>query len=147
MGIKATLQPDHIPVNKYQLLILGMPALNLTKISGIEEEVDVVDLPDRTRASGGNAQAFEFTCELPMHHGGEVAAMEIWYEEGKDPVSSTYKKAGTLLMTSGTGGKVRSHTITGMWLSKRKLPDLDFDNEGEMAVIEWTVQADNIAPL
>lgn len=147
MGIKAVLKEDHIPVNKYQLLIGGIVALTLTKISGIEEEVDVVELPDRTKASGGNTKAGEFTAESPMHHDAEIAALEIWYVEGQDPVVLTYKKAATLVMTSGSGGKKRSYSLIGLWISKRKLPDLEFANEGEMAVAEWTFQYDTVLPI
>jgi len=147
MGIKQVLQADHIPVNKYTLIIAGMPLITFTKLSGLEYAVDVVDLPDRTRASGGNAQATEFTGEQPMHHLSEVAAMEVWFEENQDPISSTAKKAGTLVLTSGTGETVKTYSFTGTWPSKRKTPDLDFENAGDMAVLEWTFQVDSIFPI
>jgi hypothetical protein len=147
MGIKAVLQEDHIPVNKYSLLIGGIVALTFTKISGIEEEVDVVELPDRTKASGGNTKSGEFTAESPMHHTAELAALEVWYVEGQDPIVLTYKKAATLVMTSGSGGKVKSYSVVGLWISKRKLPDLEFSNEGDMAVVEWTFQYDSVLPI
>jgi len=147
MGIKQTLQADHIPVNKYTLIIAGMPVITFTKVGGLEYGIDVVDLPDRTRASGGNAQASEFTAEQPLHHAAEVAAMEIWFEENQDPISATAKKAGTLVMTSGTGAALKSYSFTGVWPSKRKTPDLDFENSGDMAVLEWTFQVDSIFPL
>jgi hypothetical protein len=147
MPIKATLQPDHIPTNKYQLIVVGLPPVTFTKISGIEVEVDTVDLPDRTRASGGNAKAVEFTAEMPMHHTIEMAAMEIWFTEGQDPVSLTYKKAGTLIHTSGSGAVLRTYSLIGIFCSKRKLPDLDFESEGDMATIEWTFQCDTVLPI
>ena len=147
MGIKATLSPDHIPTNKYQLVIVGMPAITFTKLSGIEMEVDTVDLPDRTRATGGNAKAVEFTGEMPMHHIGELAAMELWLEEGQDPVSLTYKKAGMLIHTSGSGDIIKTYSMIGLFCNKRKLPDLDFESEGDMAVVEWTFQCDTLLPV
>lgn len=147
MGIKATLQPDHIPVNKYEMLILGMPSITFTKISGMEVEIDTVELPDRTVASGGNVAAIEFTAEMPMHHMVELAALEVWLEEGQDPVSSTYKKAGTLIMKSGTGDTIKTYSMIGLWCCKRKLPDLDFEDEGAMAVVEWTFYCDNVLPV
>lgn len=147
MGIKATLQEDHIPVNKFQLLIGGLVAFTFTKLSGITEEVDVVELPDRTKASGGNTKSGEFTAESPMHHAAEMTALEIWYIEGQDPIVATYKKAATLVMTSGTGRKSRSYSVTGLWISKRKLPDLEYSNEGDMAVVEWTFQYDSVLPI
>jgi len=147
MGIKATLKEDHIPKNKFTLIVLGMPAIFFTKISGIEFQTDVVDLPDRTRASGGNPQATEFTAETPLHHSTEQAAMELWLLEGQDPVSPLYKKAGTLVMMSGTGLVLKTYTLTGVWVSRRKLPDLDFEDEGGMATCEWTFQCDSVLPI
>ena len=147
MGIKATIQPDHIPVNKYTLLVVGLIPIVFTKVSGMEQETDVVDLPDRTRATGGNTQPFEIVVEVPAHHTAEIAVMNLWWQEGQDPVLATYKKAGTLLMQSGTGSVIRSFANSGMWVSKRKTSDLDFANEGEMAVHEYTIQIDDSAQL
>lgn len=147
MGLKGTIKPDHINVNKYQFAVVGILPLIFTKISGLEEELDVVNLPDRTRASGGNSQPIEFTAMQPAHHTGEVAAMEVWFLEGHDPVLPTYKKPVTLSILSGSGGIVRSYTVLGVWPSKRKTPDLDMSNEGEMAEIEWTFQADSVIPI
>jgi len=147
MGIKQVLQADHIPVNKYTLIVVGMPLITFTKLSGLEYAVDVVDLPDRTRSPGGNAQATEFTGEQPLHHLAEVLAMEVWFEECQDPISSTAKKPGTLVLTSGTGALIKTYSFTGMWPSKRKTPDLDFENAGDMAVLEWTFQVDSLFPI
>jgi hypothetical protein len=147
MGIKGTLNPDHIPVNKYTFAVVGLLPLVFTQISGLEEEIDVVDLPDRTRASGGNTQPVEFTVMQPAWHTAEVLAMEVWFEEGKDPISSTLKKPVTLTIQSGTGNIRRLYTLTGVWPSKRKTPDLDYENEGEGAFIEWTFQCDSIIAL
>jgi len=147
MGVKQTLKPDHIPVNKYKMLIAGVLALTFTKVSGIEYTLGVADLPDRTRSPGGNANATEFTVEQPLHHLAEVAAMELWFEGCQDPISSTAKKAVTLIMTSGTGARIKTYTMTGVWPSARKTPDLDYANDGDMAVIEWTFQADDMLPV
>lgn len=145
--LKGAIKPDHIPVNKYVMSVVALLPLTFTEISGIEEETDVIDLPDRTRASGGNSQPFEFTVMQPMHHTAEVAAMEVWFQEGKDPVTPTFKKPVTLRYISGTGAIERQYAILGAWVSKRKLPDLSMENEGEMAQIEWTFQADSLLPL
>jgi hypothetical protein len=147
MPLKATLQPDHIPVNKYTLLIVGLPPITFTEVSGIEHEIDAVDLPDRTRASGGNTQPSEFTVKVPIHHAVQLAAMEIWFQENQDPITPTAKKIATLIMTSGTGFISKSWSMTGLWPSKRKLPDLAMENEGEMAVAEYTMNADTVLPI
>jgi len=145
--MKSVLQPDHIPVNKYELLVLGLPSLMFTEISGIEEELQVVELPDRTVASGGNTGPVEFTAMLPMHHLAEQAAMELWYSESQDDVSPLYKKAATLIHKSISGQVLRTYSLVNIFPSKRGLPDLEMANEGEMAQVEWTFRADDILPI
>lgn len=147
MGMKGKIQANHIPLNKYKLLVIGLPGLTPTSVSGIEEELDVVTLPDRTQASGGNTKPGEFTIKLPMHHLVEQSAMEAWYKESQDPVSPTYKKPGTLIYTSIGDTTLKSYTLVGLFPSKRKLPDAEMTNEGEMAEVEWTLKYDDILPV
>lgn len=145
--MKAVIQPDHIPLNKFQLLVLGLPTFTFTALAGLEEELDVVDLPDRTVASGGRTQPQEFTVMLPTHHITEQAAMELWFQESQDPVLPTYKKPATLLLPSISGQIVRSYSLIDVFPSKRTLPDVDFDNDGELSQIEWTLRASDMLPI
>jgi hypothetical protein len=145
--MKGVIKPDHIPVNKYLLIIIGLPQLNPIEISGMEDELETVDLPDRTVASGGNRKATEFTMMIPAHHTLEIAACEAWFLEGQEPVSPGYKKAGSLIMKSLSGKKFRTRSLVGAFISKRADPDLELVNEGEMASIEYTVKVDDPLPL
>lgn len=145
--MKGTIKPDHIPVNKYELLMLGMPPLTPVEISGLEDELQTTELPDRTRASGGNRGPSEFTIKLPMHHTVEQAAMEIWYRSSQDPVLPTYKLAGTLIHKSISGNSFRTFSLIGVFPTKRVNPDLEMSNEGEMATVEWTLSVDDILPI
>ena len=145
--MKGAIKADHIPLNKFKLLVIGLPPLTPTSVSGIEEELEVVNLPDRTQASGGNTKPGEFTIKLPMHHSIEQAAMELWLRESQDPVTPTYKKAATLIHQSIGGTIFRSFTLVGVFPSKRKLPDLEMANEGELAEVEWTLKFDDILPV
>lgn len=148
MAAKGTIKPDHIPVNKYELLIAGVAGhFTILTISGIEEELETVELPDRTRVSGGNTKAVEFEVTTPAHHFIEQAAWELWYKEGQDPVFPTYKKVGTLLMLSISGATLRSYSLAGVFITKRGLPDLEMENEGEQAVITWGLSADDVFPV
>lgn len=147
MSLKASLKPDHIPVNKYTLSIVGILPLTFTSISGLEEEIDTVELPDRTKATGGNTKPVEITLMQPLHHTAEYLAMEAWFLEAQDPVTSTYKKVATLTLQSGTGAIRRTYTLLGCWVSKRKTPDLEMENEGELAAVEWTMQIDQVIPV
>lgn len=147
MAAKGTIKPDHIAVNKYQLLVLGMPPITAINVSGIEEELETTDLPDRTRASGGNTKAVSFTFKVPAHHKVEQAALELWFQESQDPVLPTYKKVATFYAESGTGNVVMAFTLTEMFLTKRSLPEFAMDNEGEMAAVEWSASADDVIPV
>jgi hypothetical protein len=145
--MKAVIQPDHIPLNKFELIVLGLPPFTFTALSGLEEELDVVDLPDRTVASGGRTGPVEIEVMLPAHHIAEQAAMELWFQESQDPVLPTYKKPGTLLITSISGGTVRSFSMPDLFPSKRTIPDFEFDNDGELAEIGWTLRASDVLPI
>ena len=143
--MKMTLQPDHIPVNNYELIVLGAPPLQFVTIDGLEEELDVVDLPDRTKASGGATKAIEFTATHPKHHAVEDAFLETWFQEAQ-LVAPTYKKAGTLVVRAISNLTVRSYSIMGLFPTKRKTADLDMNNEGELFLTEWTFSGDLVIP-
>lgn len=145
--MKGEIQPDHNPVNKFEFQVVGLGVFTAVEISGIEDELDTTELPDRTVASGGNRQATEFELKIPMHHTTERALLEIWYKESQDPVSPTYKKPCTLLHPSLSGAKSVNYTLIGVFPKKRTLPDLEKANEGEMAVITFMMSCDDVLPL
>lgn len=144
--MKGALEADHIPVNKFDLLVLGLPPLTITELSGIEDELENVVLPDRTVASGGNRGPVEFTISMPSWHTIEQAAMELWFKESQDPVVPTYKKAATLTMKS-IGGTPKAFALIDLFPTKRSTPDLEMENEGEPAMIEWELKASDMQPL
>lgn len=144
--MKGVLAPDHIPRNKYQLLIAGMPPITFTFVSGLEEELEAVDLPDRTKASGGNTKPIEFTARMPTHHVTERIAMENWFAQCQDPVLPSYKKIGTLVKQSISSLASVSYVLQGLFLTKRGTQDQEMENEGELDEIEWTMSADRIFP-
>lgn len=145
--MKGVIQDNHIPVNHWMYIVPGLPPLTITEQSGIEDELETTDLPDRTRASGGNRKATEFDISIPMHHTVEQAAMELWFREAQDPVSPGYKKAGTLVHFGINGVPARTFSTAGVFPTKRALPDLEMANEGEMAVVVWSMSADDIEPI
>jgi hypothetical protein len=145
--MKGEILPGHIGINHYELKVVGLIPLTFTEISGLENETTVVDLPDRTQASGGETLPSEFTAMMPSHHKTEMAIMDVWLQEGKDPVSPTYKKTATLLYKDIHGVVTMAREILGCFVSKRTDPDLEKANDGEMAATEWTFKADDIKPL
>lgn len=145
--LKGKIQPNHIPLNRYDLVIVGGPPLTVVTCSGIEEELEVVEMPDRTVASGGNTKPVEFTIGIPTHHAVEIAFMELWFADsiGQKP---GHKKSGALIMKAVSDiAPGKTHTIMSALVSKRKLPDLEMANEGELSVTEYTIRADQTIPV
>lgn len=148
MTLKGLIQPGHIPVNKYSLIFPGMPPLVVTKLGGLEEELEVAEMPDRTVHSNGQTKATELTIELMMHHAIEQSAMELWYTMSKDPVLPGYKKDGTLIHQSvAAAGLPSVYAIVGVFPKMRKTPEMDMTNESDAAVIEWTLSVDDVSPI
>lgn len=145
--MKGDIKPDHIPVSKYQLIVPGLPTLTITELSGLEDEINTNEMPDRTVVSGGQHTASEFTIMIPDHHRVEQAAMEVWFAESTDPVSPSYKKVASLVATSISGGIIVTRTLIGVFPKKRKLWDGEMANEGEPAMVEWTLSVDQILPV
>lgn len=147
MGLKGKIKDDHIPLNKAELLVPGVPNLVAVTISGLEQAIQAVDLPDRTKRSGGQTEPVEFEIEVPMHHKTEVAGMDIWFQMGQDPVTPGYLRAGTLRFNSISGQNKKSYTLIGLWCSGRNTPDADMANEGELAMVTYVLNADDILPI
>lgn len=145
--MKGTILPGHVGVNRYELLVLGAPPLVFHEVSGMESETPFVELPDRTQASGGEEAVGEFTAMQPMHHTVERAFMELWLQEGRDPVSPIYKKVATMIWTNIHGEVAAVWSLVGLSVSKRSTPDAEMGNDGEMASIEWTFKYDSMVPL
>lgn len=144
--MKGKIQPNHVSKNNFELQVVGLPPITFIEVGDIEETIDMVDLPDRTRASGGTKQAGDFTASVPSHHDVEVAAMEAWYKEGQDPVSPTYKKSGVLIKKGIDGTVIRSYSFVGLWVQTRSMSAVALENEGEMDAIEFTLNFDDIIP-
>lgn len=147
MPLKGSIQPDHMPVNKFRLKPLGLLDIVFITVSGLEKELEVVDLPDRTKESGGNTKAGEFTATTALHHEAEMTALNLWFKLNQDPVQPGAKLPCTLTIESITGGASRDIALLGVQITKVKYPDLDMNNEGELATVEWTFAFDDFATL
>lgn len=143
--MKGKIKPDPVLINKYELRVVGMLPLVFTEISGLEDELELTELPDRTVASTGERKPGTFTAMQPSHHTAEIVAMEVWFRESQDPVSPTYKKPITITRYGSRTKIVR--TVLGVFPCKRKDPDLDMSDEGTMDQIEWTFSFDDIVPV
>ena len=145
--MKGEIQPDHMPINKYEFRVLGLADMQPLTVSGIEEAINVVEMPDRTRASGGTKTPGEFEITMPLHHTIQHAAMELWFKESTDPVLPTHKKPCTLVFPSASGQQTRIYMLAGVFPCKRVLPELDKANDGDLAIVTWTMSFDDILPF
>lgn len=145
--MKGVIDHDHIATNKYKLMILGLPTLLPITMTGMEDELETFEMPDKTVVSAGNRKSTEFEIGILLHHTVEMAAMEIWFKEGQDPVSPSYKKAGTAIYPSISDNLARTYALIGAQCTKRKLPDVDMAAEGDVAIAMWTIKVDDIEPV
>lgn len=147
--MKGVIDPDHVPINRFKLLVIGTvtPVFTVVATSGVEEELEVEELPDRTVASMGRTGPMEFSISIPMHHRAEQAAMELWFIESRDPILPTYKKPAVLTHTSISGEEDFSYIFVDLFPYKRGLPALDMGAEGDMAVVTWHLKASTLIPL
>jgi len=145
MPIKGTILPDYLPVNKFQLVVTGLPVpMTLMSLSGLEDELDVAELPDRTNGAGGRKKQAEIEVSIPAHHKLEIFQMEVWYRECQDPVSPLHKKVAQILVNSQSNLGLGFITLVGVFISKRSLPDLELDNDGEQMVVTYTLKIDHV---
>jgi len=144
MAIKNIIEENRIQTNKFTMdWQPGIGTITLISVGELEEELDKAELPDRTVRSGGRGKPIEFDVVQPAHHdSGEVQAMEDWYRDCKDPVAPDHLKIGTYTKFDQQGAPRRTLALDNCWLSKRVESESDLDNDGDMATITWTVNAD-----
>lgn len=142
MTIEGTLAPNHIQVNKYKFDVPGLPPLRIVGIGALEKELDTSEAPDRTPNSGGRTKPLEFDITVPLHEELTVAAFSDWFTEAEGPkISPTHKKTPVLSLLRQDGTVGRSYVIELAFPFKEALPDLEEDNEGEMAMGVWSMKA------
>ena len=143
MGIKNVLLENRIPQNKFRNVIQpSVGEITFISVGDLEEELDFVDLPDRTSRTGGRTKQIEFEVVQPMHHDIEVAAMEAWYTECKDPVSPDHLKIWTYTRIDLGDNPRRVTVLDNCSVMKKVESESDLDNDGDMATITWTIKAD-----
>jgi hypothetical protein len=146
---KGELSVGYIPNNKFILSIpeLGVGDLKIIEVSGIEQELETVELPDKTVATSGRAGIIEFTIKIPAHEDGSIAAINRWFMGCRGNVASDYKKDGTLTLQNTFGTTVSSWTISGMFPTKRTLPELNSSGAGDLTMAEWAFKADDVVKI
>jgi hypothetical protein len=116
------------------------------EVSGIEQELETVELPDKTVVTSGRLGVTEFTIKMPAHESTAMAAMDAWWKlcYGTNTTLG-YKKDATLTLLDTYGDSKSTWAISGLFPTKRSLPELNAASEGEMAMAEWTFKADDVS--
>ena len=142
--MKGEILPDKFRQNKYEFTVNGLGRILATSITGLEELTDAVDLPDRTRSSGGRSQVVDFEIVIPAHHRDAVLLMEGWRRENLDPVTLTAKKSANVILQSDSGASTLTISLSGVWPTGHAFPDLERENDGELAQLTFPMSADQI---
>lgn len=153
--LKGTIPPGHIPANQYEMLIGGSPPYPgrfiPTSVKGLEKELETVDLPDRTHASGGQTKPGMMTITVPLHDRMANGYMNFWHKQGMAPVDPNYKKPVTLVYKSIHHGSLGGgafqpvvRTIIGVFCKKPSTDDLAMKDEGNMVEQTWMLPYDDI---
>jgi len=148
MGMKGQIKSGHMPANKAKIQFVGLPPITAINHSELDSMLEVVDLPDRTRASGGQKKPVDFDFDVPMHHKEEQAALEKWHLDCQDPVAPDYKKTGVLIFPSIMRGiTAKTYSLSGSINKGPVIPAGDKTNEGEEAVVKWRISIDDVVPI
>lgn len=145
--IKGELSQGYIPINKFSMVVEGIASMTVIEVSGIEQELETVDLPDKTVATSGRAGTTEFSIKVPAHEDVTMAALDTWWKSCQGDVAMDYKKKATLSLLDTFGLPKANWSISGMFPTKRALPELNAGSEGEMAMAEWTFKADDVVKV
>ena len=133
--------------NEFAISFPATGPLTATRISAYTKEGDVVDLADRTRASGGRTKPFNIEIDIPTHLVEENLRMEAWHQAFLLKLPG-YKIAGivTYPMNWFTGAGVSDSLIGAMCISKGR-PEVDANSDGDMMVTTWTISVDDTQQL
>lgn len=142
MALKGVIPKDIIAGNKFTLAIDNVEIVAVS-VSGIEETLQVAELPDGTKASGGRTEASEMTIVIPQHLTASKLVMDAWWQAGIDPVVPAAYKNITVTGTSSSGAIVSTDTLIGVFVTNRKSADYALEDGTTMTTLEYTCSVDN----
>jgi len=140
--MKGDVQPNPTISNKYLIEIDGIPPFYSRKAGPFEKEVSAADAPDDTKHSGGRAMPGEATIETPIHHTPEFFALDSWFVACQFGAPG-YKKAGAVHYCAANGAIIRSFELSGVWITKRALPEGDRTSD-DLGFATWTLSFDDV---
>jgi len=144
---KGTVEAGAAVTSQYTLSLPLIGDINATEIGAIKREVELADMPDRTRQSTGNEKPIDTTIKTLIHHTEEMLAMEALYLATRTGTAG-YKVEGTTLSLNGADEvKVRGYLLLGFIIHGMEIPDLKAGDQGSPVEVTWSVSLDGVEPL
>jgi len=116
--------------------------ITFTSISGLEQEIDAAESPDRTAHSTGIAKNVTLTVKCASHDDASISAMYEWYDECWGNVSEGYKKTGTLAFEDNRGIARKVYYLEGAWLKKFADDEAQMEESSKIHETEFSVSVD-----
>ncbi len=134
-----TIDKDIMTAAKYTITVDGIPRF-ITERSGLQEPIDVVDLPDGSQVTGGRTPAQEFTIMVPQHHEADIRFFDAWHALSKaNNTPRTVYRIMTATSRSNSGALSRTSTLLNVWVKGKTHPDLSIAGTDQMTSVEYTM--------
>lgn len=144
-NIKGEVLAGAAPRSKFHLLVTGLPPFYATKLTGLESELEVLELSDRTRQSAGFTKASNADVSGYVHHVVEAAAFDAWWVQSQAG-GVGYKRAATLEMLGPDEIPVAIYALAGVFPTKWAMGDLD-RTATEAVEITYSLSVDSVIKL
>lgn len=145
--MRAKLKENPAQTDKYTFAVLGLPLLNPTEVSEIEQDTKSLAMPDGTAVTTGNTEAGEFTITIPNHEVVQIAGMDLWVQQGREPVDPLYKKTAVLIDYRVTGEACRTRTLFGAFAKKTTEAGYAMKPDSELAVTKYLISFDSVVSI
>lgn len=144
-NVKGEILPGAAPRSKFRVIFAGLPPFYASKFTGLESELEVLELPDRTRQSAGNTKASTADVAGMVHHTIEAAAWDGWWVQSQAGVAG-YKRAGTVEVLGPDDVPVAFYALAGVFPTKWMLGDLD-KTSTDSVEITYSLSVDSVIKI
>ena len=144
MSIRGKIPPFPIIGAHFRLSFEGMEDILFTEVNGVEQEIEVVEAPDRTAHSSGIGKHVKLTVKIPGHARASKDAMHGWHEECLGPVSDNYKKTGTLQYYNNQLQPVEEYYVEGAWVCKFMEDQAQMEESSKIHQTEFEIEVDKL---
>ena len=160
--IKQVLEGNVLRKSQGELLIDGLETAGIIHITfgDIASEMDVIELPDRTKVPTGIGNAGEFDVEIQLAHRESLNAYISWAMMGRDRstdgLNPQYKRNGTIIyhrLFQGGGETAAGRALPnervrlfGMFVQNYTLPGMEMDSTDDNR-LALTLSYDDVLPM